>query len=183
MREPEFQYKRIPVTVVPGMDKEKFEDEVLSELAVINDVEIPQQMVENEVNGMVLELKYQMNYDALMHGNYHPFQQDEIERKMDEIREEAHNRIKIRMLIKKVIEAENMTVTRQELMDEAELIAERQQINVESVRDLLGSDMDLLKDDLLTRKAVRFVCDHAAITKITSEAMSDGLINEYEKCC
>jgi len=49
------------------------------------------------------------------------------------------------------------------LEEEAKAIAIRQKVQIEMVKDFLGEDLELLKDDLLVRKAIDYVHANAVI--------------------
>jgi len=66
-------------------------------------------------------------------------------------------------VLKEIIAAENLEVSKEELEEEAKALSVRHQMPVEMVKDFLGEDLELLKDDLLVRKAIDFVQAHAVI--------------------
>lgn len=119
-----------------------------------HDVEVPQNLVDDEVRMMVLELNHRLRYESLTSGRYAGFTQAEMAGRMEEFREEAFKLVKTRLVLKRIIEAEHLEVSQEELEEEAKAIAVRQQMPIEMVKGFLGEDLAPLKDDLLMRKAI-----------------------------
>jgi len=132
----------------------RIEDALLEAFLKTHDVEVPQNLVDDEVRMMVLELNHRLRYESLASGRYTGFTQAEIASRMEEFREEAFKLVKTRLVLKRIIEAEHLEVTQEELEEEARAISIRQQMPIEVVRDFFGEDLGPLKDDLLVRKAI-----------------------------
>lgn len=136
---------------------------IIDKVLEANDIEVPQDLLNNEVTMIVTELKHKMKYKNMAPGGHLDFMQDDMAERMEEFRQEAFKLVKTRMVLKGIIEAENFEVTREELEEEAKTISVRQQMPIEIVKDFLGEDLELLKDDLLVRKAIDFVYANAVI--------------------
>ncbi len=152
------------VEVERGKNAEmRVKDAILEKVLEANDIKVPQDLVDDEVTMMVLELNHKMKYDGLASGKYIGFTQDEMADRMEKLKEEAFKLVKTRLVLKGIIEAENLEVTKEELEEEAKSISVRQQMPIEMVKDFLGEDLVPLKDDLLVRKAIDFVNANALI--------------------
>lgn len=141
----------------------KLEEAVLNQLVETYELDVPKAMVDNEVNGMVCQLYQQMRYDALRTGEPNFFIQRDIEAQMDSIRETACREVKIDLILREVIATEQLQITREELEAEAAAMARRQGTTVEQIKGFFGEDLDMLRNDLLIRKAIDFICAHAVI--------------------
>jgi FKBP-type peptidyl-prolyl cis-trans isomerase (trigger factor) len=138
-------------------------DAILDNVLEANDIDVPQDLVDDEVAMMVLEMNHKLKYESLASGGYTGFTQDEMAERMEQIKEEAYKLVKTRILLKGIIEAESFEVTKEELDEEAKAISVRQQMPIEMVKDFLGEDLETLKEDLLVRKAIDFVNRNAVI--------------------
>ena len=141
----------------------RLKDAIFDKLLEANDIEVPQDLVDDEVTMMVIELNHKMKYESLASGRYIGFTQDDMADRMEKFREEAFKLVKTRLVLKGIIKAENFEVTKEELEEEAKAISVRQQMPIEMVKDFLGEDLEPLKDDLLVRKAINLVNDNAVI--------------------
>jgi FKBP-type peptidyl-prolyl cis-trans isomerase (trigger factor) len=138
-------------------------DAVIDKIVEINGIEIPQNLVDDEITKMVCEQKHKLKYENMASGRCLGLMQNDITADMEKIREEAFRLVKIRLVIRGILEAENFEITKEELEEEARAISVRQQMPVEMVKDFLGEDLVLLKNDLLVRKALDFVLSNAVI--------------------
>lgn len=143
--------------------EEQLKDRILEKVLEANVIEVPQDLVDEEVSMMVLEMNHRMKYESLASGAYLDFTQEEIDARLKEFKAEAFKLVKTRMVLEGIIEVENLEVTKEELEEEAKAISLRQQIPVKMVKDFLGEDLGLLKKDLLVRKAINLICAHAVI--------------------
>lgn len=141
----------------------RLKDTILDKVLEANDIEVPQDLVDDEIKMMILELNHKMKYESLASSMYIGFTQDDMADRMEKFKEEAFNLVKTRLVLKGIIEAENFEVTKEELEEEAKAISVCQQMPIEMVKDFLGEDLELLKDDLLLRKAIDFVIANAVI--------------------
>lgn len=141
----------------------RLKDAIIDKVLEANDIEVPQDLVDNEVTMMVIEHNHKKKYESMASGGYFDFMQDDMADRMEKFREEAFKLVKTRMVLKGIIKAENFEVTKEELEEEAKAISVRQQIPIEMVKDFLGEDLESLKDDLLVRKAIDFVYANAVI--------------------
>jgi trigger factor len=141
----------------------QLKDAILDKLLEANDIEVPQDLVDDEVNRMIIELNHKMRYENLATGAYIVLTQEEQADRLEEIKAEAFKLVKTRLVLKGIIAAEKFTLTQEELEEEAKAISVRQHIPIEMVKDFLGEEFGSLKDDLLVRKAIDFVNHNAAI--------------------
>ncbi len=141
----------------------RLKDAVLEKVLEANQIEVPQDLVDDEFTMMILEFNHKMKYESLASGSFIGLTQDEIADRTEKFKEEAFKIVKTRLVLKGIIEAENLEVTKDELEEEAKAISIRQQVQIEMVKDFLGEDLELLKDDLLVRKAIDYVHANAVI--------------------
>lgn len=132
----------------------------------LNEIDVPQEKVDNEINAIVSQLHSELRYDALMNGTPHFFVPQEIDEQMDDIRASALRTVKLDMILKQIITLEQLTISREELEAEAEAISRRQNIPLERIYSFLGEDLNMLTRDLQERKAVELVVSTALITYV-----------------
>ena len=138
-------------------------DGILEKVLEANDIEVPQDLVDEEVRMMILEMNHRMKYESLATGAHVDFTQEDMNARLEEFKAEAFKLVKTRLVLKGIIEVERLEVTKDELEEEAKAISVRQQMPVDMVKNFLGEDLELLKDDLLIRKAIDHVHANAVI--------------------
>ena len=160
------QYKHLPVTwhgSIPSGKNTKFETEVLQSLAANNDFPVPESLIEQELDELYMELDQQRHNQLFGCGDYEPFLLGKATEQNEKIRIQAHINVKIRLALQHIIEAEKLTVSTEELKQEAMAIAKRQHISISMIKDFMGSELEPLKKELLIEKAIRLIIDSASI--------------------
>ncbi|MBS7526904.1 hypothetical protein KHM83_09460 [Fusibacter paucivorans] len=160
-------YKGVEVTRMKNAVSEKkaeiqIRDAILDKILDANDIDIPQNVIDEEASRMAMERQHQMKYESLAgtcdFDYFYPREED-----MAELKEEACKYLKTEVILRGIIDAERFEVTIDELEAEAQVIATREQISIEMVKDFLGENLESLRNDLLIRKALDFIYDNAVI--------------------
>ncbi|MBN1317324.1 MAG: hypothetical protein JXA42_17710 [Anaerolineales bacterium] len=138
-------------------------DAIIEKILEANDIEAPQDLVDYETRMMAVELYKNRQYERMLSGEDLGFMPDDMADHMEALSKKAFKQVKTRLILEGIIEAENLQITQEELEAEAKAIAVRQQTPVEAVKDFLGEDLALLKDDLLVRKAIDLIYINAVI--------------------
>ncbi|GAU78248.1 trigger factor [Fusibacter sp. 3D3] len=139
-------------------------DKVLEAVAGLLTVEIPEKMVDTEVEGMLREFDQQLRQQGLSLEQYVQFTGGKLEDLKVTMREDALARVKTGMVIEKVMEQEAIEATDEDVDVEIDKIAEIQKRDQEEVRKLFAKDnYEYLKSNLKSRKTVDFLVDHAKL--------------------
>ncbi len=157
------EIKKIASTSSPEVMEEKMKEAAIGKIVESNDIEVPQELVDEEVRMMIYEHHYRMKYESMASGGYYDFMHEDKARLLEDFKAEALKLIKTQIIIKGIIESENLKITAEELAAEAEAISARQHLSIDMVTDFLGEDLQPLEKDLLTRKAIDFVYSNAVI--------------------
>ena len=146
--------KRILSEKQAGIDR-AFENAAI-EAAVANmTVEIPDSMVEEELEREMERMDYELRaqgasleaYAQMMGGN------------MDAIRPGAISAVKTNVMLNAVVDAEGIEVSDEECEEEYKKLAESYQMDVERIKELL--DLKGMKGDLQVRKAAKLIAESA----------------------
>ncbi|UOY94178.1 trigger factor [Ectobacillus sp. JY-23] len=131
------------------------------EKAVANaEVEIPEAMIETELDRMVREFDQRLQAQGMSMELYFQFTgQDEAKLK-EQMKEEAAPRVKTNLVLEAIIEAEGIEATDEEANEEVNKMAEMYNMPVDAVKQALGS-LEGLKEDLKIRKAVEFLVENS----------------------
>ncbi|WP_028402964.1 trigger factor [Ectobacillus panaciterrae] len=131
------------------------------EKAVANaEVEIPEAMIETELDRMVKEFEQRLQYQGMNLELYFQFTgQDEAKLK-EQMKEEAQTRVKTNLVLEAIIEAEGIEAADEEVNAEVEKMAEMYNMPADAVKQALGS-LEAVKEDLKVRKAVEFLVENS----------------------
>ena len=129
-----------------------------------NDFEVPAVMVSDELSQMVKEMDMQLSQAGLNFEQYLGYMGKEMHDFHEEMRPEAEKRVKSRMLITAVADAENMDATEEEVNKEFEMIAAQYGMEVDKLKEMLNEDyMTMVAKDVKAKKAIDFIFDNAVI--------------------
>ncbi len=139
-------------------------DKVIEAVAGLLEVEIPEKMVDGEVDGMLRDFDQQLKYQGLSLEQYIQFTGGKIDDLKVQMRPDALMRVKTGMVIEKVAEQENLEVTEAEIDSEIARIAEIQNKSVDETRKIFEqNDFEYLKENLKSKKAVDFLVSQAKL--------------------
>ena len=91
------------------------EDKLLAAIAEKTTVEIPECMIDDEVNNMVNQLSYRLMYQGLKYEDYLKVTGQTDESVRASYKEQAADRVKKQLIVNKIIELEKITATDEEI--------------------------------------------------------------------
>ena len=125
-------------------------------------VEIPEAMIDSQVENMVYDFEYQLKYQGLDLENYLKFTNMSIEGLKEQMRPDAKSRVLNSLVIEAISKSENIVSTEEDLEQELAKMAESYKMEVDKLKSTLRpSDMDYIKDTVVARKTVEFIKGNA----------------------
>lgn len=141
------------------LDKEK---NVLEKIIKNTDMDVPEVMVENQVEQMVQDFSMRMQYQGLPIEQYLQFTGQTMEAFKGNFRSDAEFQVKARLVLEEIVKAENIEVTDEEFEDEFKKMAEQYQMELDKLKSTVGeSEKESVREDIKIRKAVDLVVDSA----------------------
>ncbi|NLA96073.1 MAG: hypothetical protein GX838_04425 [Clostridiaceae bacterium] len=123
------------------------------------EIEVPASLVENEYDFIVLNTRHMMHYDSLSGGGHHPNLEAELSEQEEDMRVAAHYELKSELVLKAVIKEQEISVSRDELEQEALAMARRQNVTMEQIIMFFGEDLAMLERDIKQQKAINWICE------------------------
>ena len=123
--------------------------------------EIPEPMIETEIDNMLYDYEQNMRAQGLDMATYLKYTGMKIEDMRAQFKPNAERQIKLRLAFEKIAEKENLEVTDEKLEEEYKQLAEAYNMDVEKIKASLPADM--MKTDLILKVAADFVKEHAEI--------------------
>ena len=136
--------------------------------AAVEDAEmdIPEAMLETQQNQMVEEFAQRITMQGLSMEQYFQFTGTNYQQMLEQVKPQAEERIKARLVLEAVVKAENIEVTEEDYEKELETMAEVYQMEVDKVKELMGErEKKNIMQDLAVRKAAEFVAENAKESK------------------
>lgn len=142
----------------------QMKDAAIAKVVEANEVELPQSMVEDEIDRMIGELNQQLRYQGLTLEQYLQFTGKEMADFRNELREDAGKSVKTRIVLMGIVEAEKFTVSAEEMEEELNTMAAQYQMTADKMKEMIGvENLTYLQKDLQVKKAIDFIYDNAKI--------------------
>ncbi|MTH52942.1 trigger factor [Bacillus mangrovi] len=138
----------------------KLRDAVVEKAAENAEVEIPQVMIDSEVERMMKEFEQRLQMQGMNLELYFQFSGQDEEALKQQMNEDAAKRVKFNLTLEAVAAAENIEITDAEVEEELSKMAEMYNMPVDGIKQALGST-DAVKEDLKIRKAIDFLVENS----------------------
>lgn len=138
-------------------------DRVIDAVVANMTAEIPDQMVEAEIDGMLQDFEYQLRYQGLDLEKYLQFSGTTMQEMREQMQDDALTRVKTSLTLETISKKENIEVTEEDLEKEFERLAEMQGQSVEEIKKMLGTQTDYMKASIETRKTVDFLVENTKL--------------------
>jgi trigger factor len=138
-------------------------DRVIDAVVATMTAEIPDQMVEAEIDGMLQDFEYQLRYQGLDLEKYLQFTGSSMQTMRETMQDDALVRVRTSLTLETISKQENIEVTEEDLEKEFEKLAEQQGQSVEDVKKMFGTQTEYMKASIETRKTVDFLVENAKL--------------------
>ena len=145
-----------------------FESAAVEKAAANMTCEIPASMVEEQVDKNLEQFAYQLQMNGMKLEDYAKMMGSDMNALRSSMRPMAETTVRNNVLLAAVVEAENLTVSDEEVEAEIQKLAEQYSMEADKVRAAVG--VESLKADLATRKAVALIKDSAVATAVPETA-------------
>lgn len=137
-------------------------DKVMDAVYEANEFDVPDAMVEDEINSMMQEYDQQLRQQGMDLNSYMQY----MGRSVDEFREDmkltAGRRVKNRMILRAIAEQEHIDVTEDEVQAQLEKMAEQFGLELDKLKEMFGEEnYSFLKSDLKLQKAIDLMYEAA----------------------
>ncbi|GFR36477.1 trigger factor [Thermobrachium celere] len=145
--------------------KRDLEEEVLTKAVEACEVEIPEVMIENEIDYMIKDLDYRLRYQGMDINSYLNMLGITMETLRNDFKEVAQKRVKINLVIEAIAKAENISATEEEVQNRAEEIAKMySKDDVEKMKQaILMTERYMIEEEIVNNKVVEFLVNNSNI--------------------
>jgi trigger factor len=124
------------------------------------EVEIPEVMVNSEVDRMMQEFGQRLQMQGMNLELYFQFSGQTEEDLRNQMTEDAKKRVRTNLTLEAIAAAENLEVSDEEAETEVSQMAEQYNMSSDNIKQALGG-LDTLKADLKIRKALEFLVENS----------------------
>lgn len=137
------------------------ENKIIDLILENTEVEIPDVMVEHELDGMMRDLEYRLMYQGLNLEAYANYMQTTVDKIREDRKKEALKSVKIRLALTHVLEKEKITVTDAEVDEKVKEMAKAAKVAIKEYKSKLSEDrINYIKNEILMSKLLTFLLDN-----------------------
>ena len=140
-----------------------FEEKVLDAVIENMKADIPQAMIESQIDSIVQDFSYRLQMQGMQLDQYLKMSGTEMGAFRAMFREQAEHQVKSRLVLEKVAELENIAVSDTELEEEYAKMAEQYGMEVDKVKSIVS--VEALTGDLKISNALEFLKKNAKVKK------------------
>lgn len=163
--------------------KQAKEDEAVAKIAADSEMDIPDAMIDTQVQSMLGDFDQRMRAQGLTLQQYLQFTGTTVESMKEQLKPEALKRIQSTLVLEAIAKEENIEVTDEDIDAEVEKIAKQYGMKAEDIKkDLKDEDKKNLSEDIKIEKAVDLVMENVKErAKAKKAAKADSDENEEKK--
>ena len=154
--------KEIESNIKANKDMEaenKYIDTLLEEISKNVEVDIPEEMVDDEVHRMIHQFEQQLQMQGLSLDMYYKFTNSDHEALHSQMEKEAYQHVLYRLMLDEIIKLEKIEVTDKDVDDEIKSLEEKYKMVKEEILKQLGST-EMIKYDLEMRKVIELLKEY-----------------------
>ena len=144
-------------------DAKRAKEDAAVEKAVENaQMEIPEPMLENQVNQMIDDFARRMQSQGLSMEQYVQITGSTPDMMREQMKPQAMQRIQSRLVLEKIAEAENIQIADERLDEEIAKMAEMYKMEADKLKELMGDyEKEQMKKDMAVQEAVTLIAEAA----------------------
>lgn len=124
--------------------------------------EIPDVMVETELDNQIKDIDYRLSSQGIGFENYLKYMGMTVEQYREQTKPDAEKQVKIRLALEKIVELEGIEVSDEDVEKEYNKFASQYQMELDQIKKIISAED--FKKDLAIDKAVDFVRENAKVT-------------------
>ena len=144
-----------------------FEEKLLDVVLEGMKADIPQAMIESQIDSIVQDFGYRLQMQGMGLEQYLKMTGTEMGAFRAMFKAQAERQVKTRLALQKVADLENIAVTEQEIADEYAKMAEQYKMDVEKIKTIVAQDA--LSGDLRISNALEFIKANAKVKKASKK--------------
>jgi len=144
--------------------KKEIEENVMLKVSENAEIDIPQVMIERQIDNMVRDFELRLRYQGTNLESYLQYTNTEYNKFRLMFSDKAKEAVKVQLVLEEISKREKIEVTDQEVEDKiSELAKGYSQENEEFKKHLREDDIKYIKEELDLEKTIKFLIDNAKI--------------------
>ncbi|ABK62421.1 trigger factor [Clostridium novyi] len=145
-------------------EKVEYEEAVIEEVCNRAEVEIPEVMIEKEIDMMLKDLEMRLGYQGLDLASYYQYTNSSEAKVREYMKETAEKKVKTELVLEKIVKDEKIEATEEEIKERAKEMAQQYgggQDADKLVEAIVGAQREVLARQLANEKAIDFLVENS----------------------
>ncbi len=156
-------------------EKAKREDAVVKAVIEDSEMELPEAMVETQQRQIVNDFAQRLQMQGMNMDQYMQYTGNTVEQMLAQVKPQAIERIKSRLVLEAVVKAESIEATPEEIDAEFSATAEQYKMEKSKIQEMIvGKELENFKLDIAVGKAAEFIRDAAVEVEKKEEAAEEN---------
>lgn len=138
----------------------KADEKLFDQLCENTKIDLPDVLVDDEVNGQVQQMAAQLQQYGISFSQYLKMMGKTVDDIKADYKAEAEKRVKLRLTLSKIAEVEGLEASEEDVEGQYHDLSAQYGMEVEKIKPLVSEEM--IKQDVMTTKAYNLVKDNAA---------------------
>ena len=134
----------------------KYVDELLAAVSKNTTVDIPNELVEEEIDHMIHEYAHNLEHQGISLDMFFKYTNSDENALREQMRNDAETRVKYRFMLDEIANLEKIEISDKEAKEEAENLAKRYNVSKDEFIAQIGG-LEVLKNDLRIQKALEVI--------------------------
>lgn len=139
----------------------KKRETLISKVTENAEVDIPEAMVNSEMDQMMNEFDQKLQMQGMNLETYFQFSGQTEDQLKEQMKDDALARVKTNLTLEAIIHEEGLEVSEEDIDKEVTKMADMYKMEKEQILGMLGGKADVLKEDLKMQKAISFLVDES----------------------
>ena len=147
------------------------EDRLIQKISEEVEVQLPQPLVEREIDRIVSEMEHFLSMQGMNLEQYTEITKKSLEDMREENRGEAEKRVKANLTLDAIIKKEGITADEDEVNERVKKFAESYNQDPEKVKEMFKAQgrLGVIEDEVKFRKAIDFIVNEAEVETVPLE--------------
>ncbi|QMT18676.1 trigger factor [Planococcus maritimus] len=138
-------------------------DQLVQKAAENATVEIPQAMINSEIDRMMQDFEQRLSQQGMNKELYFQFSGQDEDALREQMTADAETRVRVSLTLEAIAKAENMEVTSEDIDKELEKMAGQFNMDAEQIKTALGGT-EMLENDIRMQNTVEFLVENAKVS-------------------
>jgi len=158
-------------------------DQVIKKAAEASTVEIPEVLIERQIDRMIDDLKNRLEGQGIPLEQYWELTNTSKAEMRESFKDDARRQVKAQLVLEAIAKKEGISATEEEIDQELERMAQAYQQDKELLKNLLQvqGNLEALKESITLDKTVQFLLDQAQVKEAVPGQETEGDESSEEK--